>query len=634
MRRALHGSLLRPISHVLVLVLLNFSTFLPAVAGRQLNPLPTPTDNLQLLKTSDDLLTPLLQPKTGKNTKLIVQLNGPLSLTLQTLISVLGGTITATFNNLDAFAVTIPETSLLQLSLLSNITYMSLDRPVALMGHISTTSGAEAVRTSGPLGSTLDGTGVGIAVLDSGVYVNHKSFEALGAARVVVNKDFTGERRTDDAFGHGSHVAAIAAGNGNISNGAYKGIAPNASLLNLRVLNSQGEGTTSGLLAAMDWLISNRVIYNVRVVNLSLGAAAIDSYLNDPICKAARKLVNAGVVVVAAAGNNGRNENNQKVYGQIHSPGIEPSVITIGASNTFNTDSRYDDGVTTYSSRGPTRGSWSDTSGLKHYDNLVKPDLVAPGNKIVSAEAPGNLLVTQHPELDMNVSTDPTRNMMQLSGTSMATPVVSGAVALMLQANPKLSPGLIKSILMYTAQPLAGFNQFEQGTGELNIEGSIRLAQLVRKDLSNSTALGESMLTGGAPVPRSTFAGCTFNWSQGINFSFGYGVGSDLITRYQKFYGLGYVLSDGVTVENGVLVRTASQMTPGVMIGQNITTSSGVIAGDGTVFCSSGVLLADGTFLSDSQIFGDGVIAGDSRGVIAGDTRGVIAGDSTPPSTP
>jgi subtilisin family serine protease len=171
---------------------------------------------------------------------------------------------------------------------------------------------------------------------------------------------------------------------------------------------------------------------------------------------AVRKLVDAGVVVVAAAGNNGKDSAGRKIYGSIHSPGIEPSAITVGASNTFGTDSRSDDTMTTYSSRGPTRSFWTDTVGVKHFDNLIKPDLVAPGNKLIYAEADGNLLVTQHPQLDAGVSDADNRRQMFLNGTSMSTPVVAGAAALMLDANPKLTPNMIKAILTYTAQRLNG----------------------------------------------------------------------------------------------------------------------------------------------------------------------------------
>ena len=308
------------------------------------------------------------------------------------------------------------------------------------------------------------------------------------------SKDFTGERRTDDPYGHGTHVARIAAGNARVSSGAYLGIAPNANLINLRVLNSQGLGTTSGLLSALDWVLTNRSSHNIRVVNMSLGAAAVDSYKKDPICKAVRHLVNKGVVVVAAAGNNGVNASGQKVYGQIHSPGIEPSAITVGAANSFGTDSRADDSITTYSSRGPTRGYSTDGNGTRHYDNLIKPDIVAPGNKLIAAESVNNLLVSQNPDLDADVSEIATRKMMRLSGTSMAAPVAAGAAALLLQINPKLTPNMIKAIMMYSAQPLAGYNMLEQGTGQLNIEGAARLAKMIRKDLTNSTPLGAPLL--------------------------------------------------------------------------------------------------------------------------------------------
>ena len=184
-----------------------------------------------------------------------------------------------------------------------------------------------------------------------------------------------------------------------------------------------------------------------------------------------RGLVDAGVVVVAAAGNEGKNEDGEKVYGLIHSPGIEPSAITVGAANTFDTDARDDDGVTTYSSRGPTRSYWTDSSNVVHHDNLVKPDLVAPGNKLVSAESAGNALVTAHPELEAYTDSDPDHAMMRLSGTSMATPLVAGAAALLLQANPSLTPNMVKMLLMYTAQPLAGFNAVRAGRGRAEHRG-------------------------------------------------------------------------------------------------------------------------------------------------------------------
>src|SRR5207245_7870060 len=130
-----------------------------------------------------------------------------------------------------------------------------------------------------------------------------------------------------------------------------------------------------------------------------------------------------------SAGNNGKDASGQKIYGQIHSPANEPSAITIGATNTYGTDGRSDDAVATYSSRGPTRSAWTDFYGLKHYDHLIKPDIVAPGNKLIYAEAPNNYLVTQNPSLDAGVSPVDARRMMYMNGTSMAAPVAAGAAA-------------------------------------------------------------------------------------------------------------------------------------------------------------------------------------------------------------
>jgi serine protease AprX len=609
----------RLVSYSLIFALLLFTTALPQAQAQTLNLTQTLSSTIQLAKVSEDLSSLLLNP-VGTRVTVIVQLNGPISLTLKALILAIGGQITDTFENFDTIAVNLPATSLMQLITLPGVTYVSADRAVTMMGHVSTTTGAEATRNASLLSPGLDGSGIGIAVLDSGIYNSHKSFTGrLGNVRVIVNKDFTGENRTDDPYGHGTHVASIAAGNESVSDGTYSGIAPNANLINLRVLTANGTGTTSGLLKGLNWLMSNRSTYNIRVVNLSLGAAAVDSYRNDPICRAVRRLVDAGVVVTAAAGNNGIDAQGRKIYGQIHSPGIEPSAITVGAANTYGTDARDDDTMTTYSSRGPTRGAWTDSAGLKHYDNLIKPDIAAPGNKIINAESPRNFLVIQHPELDAGVSSDPTRAMMRLSGTSMATPVVAGAAALLLQANPRLTPNLVKAILMYTAQPLAGYNSFEQGMGEVNIEGAVRLAQLVRTDLLNSNQFGAPLLNGPAPATYTTIGGSTFTWSRGLLFGYTYGTGMPLITQYQNIYNRGVLMNDGIVIDNGVIAGDSTMMTGGIVYGENVMTSDGVITGDGTVFCSTNLLFGDGVIAGDGQTIGDGVIAGDSSGVIAGD---------------
>ena len=382
-------------------------------------------------KTSPDLR---MKKNNGRGNDLVRVIIQPASVVagrdIDTELVGLAGRNVRKFRQLGFRVANMSANAALALAERPEVAHVSLDREVRTLGHVSYTTGADYARTDDGVNSGVDGTGIGIAILDSGIDNSHKSFlDKNNYLRVVVNRDFTGENRTDDPYGHGTHVASIAAGSGRLFSGQYMGIAPNASLLNLRVLNSNGIGSTEGVLAALDWVSTNHATYNIRVVNMSLGMAAIDSYKNDPVCLAVRSLVDSGVVVTAAAGNNGINSDGTKVYGHIHAPGNEPSAITVGASNTFGTDDRGDDVVTSFSSRGPTRSYWTDDAGERHYDNLIKPDLVAPGNKLIDAEALNNALVTANPQLDAGVSSTPEKKMMYLSGTSMATPVVAGAAA-------------------------------------------------------------------------------------------------------------------------------------------------------------------------------------------------------------
>ncbi|HEX8149020.1 MAG TPA: S8 family serine peptidase, partial [Pyrinomonadaceae bacterium] len=392
----------------------------------------------------------------------ILQLGGKPSGRLNAMLNRAGVHVGARLNSLDALALELPLGLVEELASFGEVRFVSPDADVVSTGHVVTTTGTEAARTSGLVaglaGPPFDGAGVGIAIIDSGMDVTHKSFGAkadLSGSRVKFKKDFTGEGKADkDFYGHGTHVASSAAGMSTVPGGVYEGVARGADLLNLRVLDAEGRGRVSDLLSALNWVLSpadpnkplslsnpsNATKYNVRVVNLSLGAPAADSYRVDPLCRAVRRLVDAGIVVVAAAGNNGKDNSGQKLYGAVHSPGIEPSAITVGATNTFGTDARSDDGVASFSSRGPTRGSWLDEAGARHFDNLVKPDLSAPGNRLIYAEADDggkpNTLVRLNPQLDTGLVDSDNKRLMYLSGTSMATPLVAGAAALMLQANP------------------------------------------------------------------------------------------------------------------------------------------------------------------------------------------------------
>jgi serine protease AprX len=580
------------------------------------------------------------QQKPDNDVDVIITPNSGWTSALISDLTAKGATYKRTFVSLGARLYKLKAKDADSIGSHADVAYISLDRSVKLLGHLSLTTGATAARALGGA-TSYDGSGIGIAVLDSGIYTSHKNFNDInGSLRTITNIDFTGEMRTDDVYGHGSHVAAIAAGSDDVAEGAYEGIAPNAKITNLRVLDSQGKGTVSALLSALDWIYVNRAntTYNIKVVNMSLGTAAVDSYKDDPLCKAVRKLVDAGIVVVAAAGNEGKDSSDRKLYGLIHSPGNDPSVITVGASNTLGTDSRLDDVMASYSSRGPTRSFWTDSSGVKHYDNLIKPDLVAPGNKLISTQSPSNVLVTNNQLLNAKVSSSPNKAQMYLSGTSMAAPAVAGAAALMLQANPRLTPNLVKMILMYTAQSLVDANHFEQGAGQLNVEGAIRLAKLVRQDLSASTAVGAPLLTGAAPTPSSAIAGQTFTWGQGAVMDHSYAMGVNLIAKYQKVYGLGYILADGTIETNGTLMSDDTVMSDGLTMGDNILTVTGVLMSDGVVFSSCSSLMSDGTLMSDGLTMGDGVLMSDralmSDGVLMADvttaaSNAMINGDGT-----
>ncbi len=357
------------------------------------------------------------------------------------------------------------------------------------------------------------GTGTRVAVIDSGINHN-EAFESGNTPRIVFEKSFIpGLTSTADGFGHGTHVASIVAGDGegaDVYEARYRGIAPFAEIVNLRVLDDNGAGKDSYVIAALQWIVTNKqdkkANLHIRVVNLSLGRPVFESYKTDPLCKAVEAVWNAGIVVVVAAGNEGRdNSHNTGGYGTINSPGNDPFVITVGAANTFGTMTRNDDMPTSYSSKGPSS-----------IDHIVKPDLLAPGNKIVALGS-GKL------KLDNPANVvDPANSYMQLSGTSMATPFVSGAAILLIEKNAGYTPDQVKYLLMKNAwrgfaasstitDPSSGSkftvykDIFTVGAGYMDIQAAINDKKMVYSSAQSPTALyngttKEVTLVGGANV--------------------------------------------------------------------------------------------------------------------------------------
>ena len=513
----------------------------------------------------------------------------------------LGGTVRRSFRNVGVMVVDLPLGQVDSLAETGSLEYLAPDRDITgLASHLETTTGASLAYSSFfPWGTVpgVDGTGVGVAVLDSGIDSDHVDLrdETKGRRRVVFSLDFTGTGGLDDPYGHGTHIAGIIAGDGSASyvvGRDYTGIAPGANLINFKVLDAKGHGYVSSVVAAIDQAISIRSVYNIRVINLSLAAPPIDSYVNDPICRAVERATKAGIVVVAAAGNFGMDQNGNKVYGGITSPGISPSAITVGATIARGTDIRSDDSVAPYSSRGPTLSHTIDpVTGQIVYDDLVKPDLVAPGTRIVAPERGSNYLVTSYPALHVDTGNNVNRwsRYMALTGTSMATGVVSGAVALISQANPGLTPNQVKSILMYSAQIMDGPDLLEQGSGMLNIDGAVRLA----KSLSPASGVlpdGSLLAAAGLPNPSSVIAGETCVWSQGLIWGGGMLRGTAILTTQQSAYaqsliwgigrldswGLGVTYYDGLFSDSYVVFGKNNQWNY-VTWDSGTATSSGLI---------------------------------------------------------
>jgi serine protease AprX len=400
-----------------------------------------------------------------------------------------------------------------------------VDRPTqSTLNRTAVSIGARYVQTD--MGYT--GAGVGVAVIDSGITSWHDDLTNNGSGqRVVKFVDFVNNYASAyDDNGHGTHVAGIIAGNGYDSNGAHAGMAPRAHLVGLKVLDANGGGYISDVIAALDWIIANKSAYNIRVANLSVGAAVTASYNNDPLTLAAKRAVEAGIVVVTAAGNLGKNGNGRTQYGGITAPGNAPWVLTVGGSSHEGTTSRSDDKIGKYSSRGPTA-----------VDFAAKPDVVAPGTGTVSlADPTSRFYLTKALALVSGTRLLGYKPYLALTGTSMAAPVVSGTVALMLQANPSLTPNAVKAILQYTSQPLLGVNYLTQGAGQVNARGAVALAEYYAHSSwlpypssytwSKHIIWGNKRVRGGKLKPSSSAFATNIVWgtrknAQGLNIVWG-----------------------------------------------------------------------------------------------------------------
>ncbi len=312
-----------------------------------------------------------------------------------------------------------------------------------------------------------------IAIVDSGIEAGRADF----GGRVVHETTLTTltPNSPGDGRGHGTFVASIAAGEA----AGYAGVAPGANLVSIDVLDDSGRATTSDVIAAADWVYRNKQAYGIRVANFSLHATTPTSFRFDPLNRAVQKLWFSGIVVVAAVGNYAV---DGAASGVPYPPGNDPFIITVGATDTAGTVASNDDLTAPWSAWGYTP------------DGFAKPDLSAPGRYMVGAIPTSSTLAAERP--DQIVAP----GYMQLSGTSFATPIVSGAAAYVLGAHPDWTPDQVKGALMHESATLPAAIRKSYGIGELDVAGAASIASPPNPNLALNRFLVADPAGGPEPV--------------------------------------------------------------------------------------------------------------------------------------
>lgn len=397
---------------------------------------------LQLYRPSR--FTPCFLQKMERSVRLhqrripvIIQLDNVETQNLSTrdLSSLTGCAVKRKLSAINSVSAQVSEKTLKDLVANNKVKKIWYDSEVrTVLDHASPT-----VRAPHLWAKNLTGQGITIAVIDTGIY-EHSDL----AGRIIGFKDFVANRsKPYDDNGHGTHVAGCAASSG-ANKSPYRGPAPKAKLVGVKVLNKLGSGTLSSVIEGVQWCIEQKQHLGIRIINLSLGSEAYQSYRDDPLCQAVEKAWNSGIVVCAAAGNSGPEQRT------IDSPGIDPHIITVGASHDRNIPNPAQNTVAFFSSRGPTN------------EGLNKPDFLAPGVDIVSLRSPCSQLDKANKESRVG------KHHLTLSGTSMATPICAGVVAQLLQADGTLSPSQVKTMLINSATKIPNLHHHDQGAGVID----------------------------------------------------------------------------------------------------------------------------------------------------------------------
>jgi serine protease AprX len=419
---------------------------------------------------------------------------------LDSEVARLGGEVTQDLAIINAFAAEMTASAALELATSSNVRWVSLDSPMVGTNCPNCVSSAnldnnyvEVVRADEVWNASppLQGQGIGVAVLDSGVNWQTDLYTIMGQNRVVAAVNFhTGYNQTPwDGYGHGSHVAGVIGGNGRSSDGKYIGIAPLSNIINVKVCDDLENGmcTAQSVVSGLQWVLNNKDAYNIRVVNISLNASIPESYHTSPIDAAVEILWFNGIVVVVSAGNHG--------VSNLYAPANDPFAIVVGAVDTKNSIDISDDHVAGFSSYGLTG------------DGFAKPDLVAPGKNIVSLMGnQGMGLPADHPDNIVDGS------YFMMSGTSVAAPVVSGAVALLLQDEPNLTPDQVKYRLMATANSDWPFNDpTKAGAGILDVYAAIH--GTTTENANTGVLPSQLLATGSEPISWGSVGWNSVGWN-------------------------------------------------------------------------------------------------------------------------
>lgn len=442
---------------------------------------PQPDASSAIAAKADPALAADAAAAPASTLHVIVRESVPATDDAEQLVKDLGGNVTHELPIIGGFSAQLPGSALADLARSEWVSLVWGDGQIRMSGSTSpynsqdpNTFWRQSIRLN-QVDGLYDGTGVTVALLDTGVSQSGD----LGN-RVLARVDLTPDHDGFDRYGHGTHLSGIIAGTGAASGGQWRGVAPGANLVSVKVAGSDGSTDVSVVIAGLQWVVSNRATYNIRVLNLAFGTDSKQSYSVDPLDYAVEQAWFSGILVVASAGNRGPDG------GTVNKPGDDPFVLTVGAADNHGTPDRSSTTVAPFS-------SWGSPGGF------MKPDVVAPGITIVSIRDSGSTIDVAYPDARMGDS------YFKGTGTSQAAAIVSGVAALMFQANPSLTPDLAKGALMKTAFRNASYKWPTAGAGLVDVGSAIQAVTHIGGVTPANLGVVPSTGTGSLEASRGSF---------------------------------------------------------------------------------------------------------------------------------